>query len=443
MQQGNSFFENFFKLKEKGTSIRTEVVAGITTFITMAYVLAVNPQILSAAGMDPHSVLCATAIGAAIGSILMGLWTNLPIALAPGMGLNAFFAFTVVLGMGYSWQFALTAVFLEGIIFILLTLTNLREAIVNCIPLSLKTAIAVGIGLFIAFVGLQSTGIIVANSATLVALGDLSTPQVYLSLIGIIITGALLAYKVRGALLLSIFIITIIGIPFGITNLSALSFDSLFVMPTLAPTFMQFEWHNIFTIDMLLILFVFLFNDLFDTIGTLLAVVTKANLLDKDGNVPNIRNALLTDAVSTTVGAVLGTSTVTAYVESTSGVSAGGRTGLTAVTVGILFVFAILLTPFFLIVPIQATGPILIIVGLFMLEPVVKINFQDYVESVPAFLIILITPLAYSIGNGLLFGMTSFVVLAIISRRTKDINIVSVLLAVVFFVKILSEHFAG
>ncbi len=438
MQKENNFLESFFKLSERKSTLRTEIMAGITTFMTMAYILAVNPSILSAAGMDTHSVLAATAISAAIGSLVMGILANLPIALAPGMGLNAFFAFTVVIGMGYSWQFALTAVFLEGLIFIALTLTNLREAILNCIPPSLKKAISAGIGLFIAFIGMQSCGLVVANEATLVALGDISSPNVFLALIGLMIMGVLLSYKVNGALLFGIIATTLIGIPLGLTNLSGL--NSIIAMPTLAPTFWQFEWHNILTFDMAFIVFTFLFVDLFDTLGTLIATVTKGELLEPDGTFPNPRNALLADSLATTFGAILGTSTVTAYVESTSGIAQGGRTGLTAITVGILFLVATLFTPLFLLIPAQATAPVLILVGLFMLEPLVSINFDDFVESIPAFLCLLLMPFAYSISTGILFGLFAFVILAIVTGRTKEVSPVATALVVLFVLKELLNY---
>ncbi len=427
--------EKMFALKERGTTVRTEILAGMTTFMTMAYILAVNPSILSQAGMDGPAVFVATALSAAIATLIMGLAANLPVALAPGMGLNAFFAFTVVLGMGYSWQFALTAVFLEGLIFIFLTITNLREAIINCIPEAMKKAISGGIGLFIAFIGLKSAGIVVNNDATLVALGSLTQPGVMVGVVSIIITGILLCYKVRGALLVGILSGTILGIPLGVTNLAAFDTSLLFSVPSVEPTFMKFQWEHVFTLDMALVLFTFLFVDLFDTLGTLLGLATKADILDANGNIPRAKSALMADAVGTTLGAILGTSTVTSYVESASGVAEGGTTGLTAVTTACFFLLSLLIAPVFLLIPAQATAAALVLVGLFMLSPVTGIDFNDYQKAIPAFLTLIMMPLTYSIATGIMWGVISHVLISMSIGKTKDLSILSYILAAIFVAK--------
>ncbi len=427
--------ENLFSLSKRGTTVRTEILAGITTFMTMSYILAVNPNILGQAGMDTSSVFAATAISAAFATTIMALVANLPAALAPGMGLNAFFAFSVVIGMGYSWQFALTAVFLEGLIFIFLTLTNLREAILNCIPYSIKLAISAGIGFFIAFIGLQNAGIVVNNDATLISMGNMTSPGVLVAVVGLVLAAVLLCKNVRGALLIAILVATIVGIPFGVTNLSNFDSGNLFSMPSLAPTFWQFEWENIFTSDMLFVLLTFLFVDLFDTLGTLLALGAKANLLDEQGRLPRAKGALMADALGTTVGAMLGTSTITSYVESASGVIEGGRTGLTSLVVAGLFLISLFLSPFFLIVPAQATAPALILVGLLMFTPALQIDFKDYTVSIPSFLTMVMMPLTYSIATGIMWGIVSYVVLAIFSNRAKELSPLSFVLAVLFIWK--------
>lgn len=432
------FITKFFKLQENKTTVRTEIVAGITTFMTMAYILAVNPDILSATGMDKGAVFTATVISSLIATLVMALYARLPFALAPGMGLNAFFAFTVVLGMGHSWQFALTAVFLEGLIFIALTAFNIREMIVNSIPNNMKHAISVGIGLFIAFIGLKNAGIIVSNPSTFVALGNLTdftnNAGAIVALLALIITGALLALRVKGALLIGILIGTAIGLPFGVTHLPS----SLEVTPpSISPIFMKFEWGQIMTMDMLVVVFTFLFVDMFDTVGTLIGVSSKANMLDKNGNVPRVKQALMADAIGTTAGAILGTSTVTTYVESAAGVSEGGRTGLTSLTVAVLFFFALFLSPIFLMIPGAATAPALILVGAMMMTPIKNIDFDDYTESIPVFLTIVMMPLTYSIAEGILFGLLSYVILKLLTGKFKDISIVTAVLAVLFLLKFL------
>lgn len=425
--------EKYFKLKEHGTTVRTEVIAGLTTFLTMAYILIVNPLFLSETGMDFGAIFTATALASAIATLVMAFTANLPFALAPGMGLNAFFAFTVVLGMGKSWQFALTAVFLEGIIFILLTIFNIREAIINSIPSNVKKAISVGIGLFIAFIGFQNAGMIIDDGATLVHLGDFTNGTALLAVIGLMVTGVLLAFNLKGALLIGIVITTLVGIPFGITQAPSGSWAP----PSLAPIFFQFEFANIFTFEMLIVLFTFLFVDMFDTVGTLIGVSTKAGLLDKDGNIPKVKQALMADAIGTTVGACLGTSTVTTYVESSAGVAEGGKTGLTAATVAVLFLVALFLSPLFLAVPGAATAPALILVGLFMITPVKDIDFADYTEAIPAFLTLIVMPLAYSIADGIMVGMLSWMILKLGSGKAKDINLMTIVVCVLFVLKLL------
>lgn len=429
-------FDKFFKLKENNTSFKTEVLAGITTFMTMAYILVVNPSILSEAGMNFGSVFTATAIAAIITTLLIGVYAKLPFAAAPGMGLNAFFAFTVVKGMGYSWQFALTAVLLEGIIFILLTIFNVREAIVNSIPLNLKRAISVGIGLFIAFIGLDNAKIVIhPEGGTIVALGNLKAPFTLLAIIGVIITAILVARKVRGALLIGIIATTLIGIPMGITKVPTTLAGFISAPPSLRPTFMQFEWSHVFSVDMLIVLFTFLFMDMFDTIGTLVGVATKANMIDEKGNVPRAKHALLADAIGTTVGAVLGTSAVTAYIESASGVAEGGRTGLTAVSTAVMFIISLFLSPLFLMIPSPATAPALILVGLFMLEPIKGIDLTDFTEAIPAFITLIVMPLSYSIADGIAFGMISYIIIKLAAGKGRDISIATYIIGVLFLLK--------
>lgn len=423
----------FFKLEENKTTVKTEVLAGLTTFMTMAYILAVNPNILSATGMDKNALFTATALSALVGTLVMALWAKLPFALAPGMGLNAFFAFTVVLGMGYSWQFALTAVFLEGIIFLVLTAFNIRELIVNAIPMNMKHAISAGIGLFIAFIGMQNAGLIVNNDAVLVGLGDMGSPTVIVCLIGLLLTGILLALKVKGALLIGILVATGIGIPLGITSWP--EGGLMAAPPSLEPIFFKFDFSQIFTLDMLIVLFTFLFVDMFDTVGTLVGVSSKANMLDKDGKIPRVKQALFADAIGTTVGSIFGTSTVTTYVESASGVAEGGKTGLTALSTAGMFLIALFLAPLFLMVPGAATAPALILVGSFMMSPILKINFNDYTESIPVFLTIIMMPLTYSIAEGIVFGMLAYVLLKALSGRIKEVSIVMWVLTVLFLLK--------
>ena len=425
--------ENLFQLKKNGTTPKTELIAGITTFMTMAYILAVNPSILGNAGMDRDGVFTATAVASIIAILIMAFYANLPIALAPGMGLNAFFAYTVVIQMGYSWEMALTAVFIEGIIFMLLTFFRVREAIIDSIPINLKHAISVGIGLYIALIGFSNAGIVVKNEATLVSLGNVSDPQVLLALAGIIITGILLVFRFQGALVTGIVITALLGIPFGITQLPEHGIMSL--PPSPAPVFFKFDFSKVFTTDMLVVIFTFLFVDVFDTVGTLVGVCSKANLLDARGSVPRARQALFADAAGTVAGAIMGTSTVTSYIESAAGVAAGGKTGLTALVVGLLFLAALFFSPVFLMIPSAATAPALVLVGLFMISPIQKINLDDYSESLPVFLTIIIMPLAYSISEGIAFGMLSYVLIKLFTGKWKEISIVMYILAGFFLMK--------
>lgn len=432
--------EKFFKLRENGTNVKTEVMAGITTFMTMAYILAVNPNILSATGMDAGAVFTATALSSVVATLIMALVANLPFALAPGMGLNAFFAFTVVLGMGYSWQTALTAVFIEGIIFLILTIFNIREAIVNSIPMSIKKAISVGIGLFIAFIGLQNAGVIVNNEATLISLGSVSNPSVLLALVGIIIISLLLAYKVRGALLIGIFATALLGIPMGVTKMNP---SATFIPPSLEPIAFQFDFSQVFTPNIIIVLFTFLFVDMFDTVGTLVGVSTKAKMLKPDGTIPNCKQALFADSIGTIVGACLGTSTVTTYVESAAGCAEGGRTGLTAFVVAILFAVSLFLSPIFLAIPGAATAPALMLVGLFMISPIKEIDFDDYTESIPAFICLLFMPLTYSIADGIVFGILSYVLIKVFSKRRNEVSPLTWILASLFIVKLILPLIQG
>ena len=397
--------EKLFAFNTKETTVRTEITAGITTFLTMAYILAVNPNILGETGMDKGALFTTTVLMSALPTIFMALYAKLPLALAPGMGLNAFFAYTVCLVMGYSWQFALTAVFLEGLVFLLLTVTNLREKIVDVIPNALKNAISAGIGLYIAFIGLQGAGIIVNNDATLVSLGNLTTGSALLGAIGIIVTSVLLVKNVKGALLWGILGTTLIGIPLGVTQINGV----FSTPPSIEPIFMQFEWSQIFTKEMVIIVFTFLFVDLFDCIGTVIGVANRAGLIKENGKIPHLKEVFMVDSISTAAGAVMGTSTVAVYVESAAGVNEGGRSGLTAFVTGICFLLALFFAPLFLAIPAAATTPVLVLVGLMMMSSVLKINFNDYAEAIPAFICVLLMPLTYSISEGIVLGHLSYI----------------------------------
>lgn len=429
-----SFLDRRFRLSERNTSVKNEIMAGLTTFMTMSYILAVNPGMLADAGMDKGGVFTATIVASIIAMLVMGLYANLPFALAPGMGLNAFFVYTVVLGMGHSWQYALTAVFIEGVIFILMSFFNVREAIFNAIPMSLKKAVSVGIGLFITLIGLSGAGVIVQGNGTLVSLGNLLTPGAAVTFVGIIVMAILMAKKVRGALLYGILISTVFALILGVTHAPEAWFQ---LPPSLAPVAFKLEWKNIFSWEMFSIMFTFLFVDLFDTVGTLVGVASKANLLDEKGELPAAGPALFADAVGTTVGALLGTSTVTTFVESASGVTEGGRTGLTSLSVAFFFFLSLFLFPIFAIIPSQATAPALVMVGLFMMSPIKDIPLDDFSESVPAFLTIVMMPFAYSIAEGIAFGMMSYVIIKVLSGKAKDVSILMYLLAVIFLARIL------
>lgn len=430
----NGFLERKFELKKHGTDVKTEVLAGITTFMTMAYILAVNPLILGDAGMDVGGVFTATALSAVIATLIMAFYANYPFGLAPGMGLNAFFAYTVVIGMGYSWQFALTAVLIEGIVFIVLSLFKVREAIFDCIPINLKHAVSVGIGLFIALIGLSNVGLVVQGEGVILELGILKSPEVLLSLIGLIVMGVLLAKNIRGALLIGILVTTIIGIPMGVTQLPEVG-GIVSLPPSLKHVAFQFEWEHIFTLDMLVVVFTFLFVDIFDTIGTLTGVASKAGMLDEEGKLPKVSEALFADAVGTLSGACLGTSTVTTFVESASGVAEGGRTGLTALSTAVMFAIALFFAPLFTMVPGSATAPALILVGLFMMSPIKEVDLDDFTEAIPAFLTILMMPMAYSIAEGIVFGMVSYVILKLLTGRWKEVSPVTFILAIIFIIK--------
>lgn len=451
--------DKIFHLKENHTDVKTEVMAGITTFMTMAYILSVNPNILSASGMDRGAVFTATALSSFIATCLMALLSNYPFVLAPGMGLNAYFTYTVVLGMGYTWQQALSAVFAEGIIFILLSLTNVREAIFNSIPMNLKHAVSVGIGLFIAFIGLQNAKIVVGNDSTLVSIfsfkssvaeGTFSSQgiTVLLALIGVLVTAILLAKNVKGGILWGILITWILGILCQLTHLyvpnADLGYYSLLPdfsngisVPSMMPTFMKMDFSIVFSLDFVVIMFAFLFVDMFDTLGTLIGVASKADMLDKDGKLPRIKGALLSDAVGTTVGAMCGTSTVTTFVESASGVAEGGRTGLTSLVAAVLFGLSLLLSPIFLAIPSFATAPALIVVGYLMLTSVTKIDFNDMTEAIPCFIAIIAMPFMYSISEGISMGVISYVVINVITGKAKEkkISLLMYILAVLFVLK--------
>lgn len=435
-----SFLDRRFRLSERNSSVKNEIMAGLTTFMTMSYILAVNPGMLADAGMDKGGVFTATIVASIIAMLVMGLYANLPFALAPGMGLNAFFVYTVVLGMGHSWQYALTAVFIEGVIFILMSLFNVREAIFNAIPMSLKKAVSVGIGLFIALIGLSGAGVIVQGEGTLVSLGNLLTPGAAVTFVGIIVMAILMAKKVRGALLYGILISTVFALILGVTHAPEAWFQ---LPPSLAPVAFKLEWKNIFTWEMFSIMFTFLFVDLFDTVGTLVGVASKANLLDEKGELPAAGPALFADAIGTTVGALLGTSTVTTFVESASGVTEGGRTGLTSLSVAFFFFLSLFLFPIFAIIPSQATAPALVMVGLFMMSPIKDIPLDDFSESVPAFLTIVMMPFAYSIAEGIAFGMMSYVIIKVLSGKAKDVSPLMYILALVFLLRILRPLFGA
>ncbi len=415
-------------------SVRTEIMAGITTFLTMSYILAVNPSIFSSLaplGMDTPATFTATALAAIVGTLIMSIYAKKPFGLAPGMGLNAFFVYTVCLSMGYTWQFALSAILIEGILFVILTVTNIRRLIVDSIPMSLKRAIGAGIGLFIAFIGLRNTGIIVDNQATLVGIGDLTEGNALLGAVGLLLTGVLVAKKVPAGLLVGILVTAVIGIPMGLTH-----FDGIVGKPpSVAPIFCQFEFDKIFVPDMAVVVFTFLFLDIFDTMGTLVGVCTKAGMIGKDGKIPGLNKALMADAVATVAGACFGTCTTTTYVESASGVAQGGRTGLTSFTTAMCFVLALFFAPVFFAIPPAATSPALVVVGLFMLSPIKDIELDDYSESLPAFITIIMMPLAYSISEGILCGMICYVAINALCGKFSKLSVTMWILAALFVLK--------
>ncbi|MDR2069620.1 MAG: NCS2 family permease [Spirochaetaceae bacterium] len=426
--------EKLFKLQEHGTTVRREILAGLTTFLTMAYILAVNPGMLgSIEGMSKDGVFAATAIASGIATLVMAFAANLPVALAPGMGLNAFFTYTVVFGMGYSWQIALTAVFLEGILFIILSLFNVREAIIKAIPGNLKKAVAVGIGLFIALIGFANAGIVVNDAGTVIGLGDLSGRSPFLALLGLLLIIVLYALKIPGAILIGILATTVIGIPLGVTSIGQ-GWTANDFFPK-APLLFQFEFSSVLSFKFFTVFFTFLFVDIFDTVGTLVGVTTQAGLINKNGDIPRVKQALLADAIGTVAGAALGTSTVTSYVESTAGVAAGGRTGFSAMVTGILFFLSIFLSPLFLLIPSAATAPALIVVGFLMMRAVTSIDFTDPTEGIPAFLAIVMMPFGYSIAEGIVYGVLSYVILKTAVGRFKDVSVITWVLFAIFILR--------
>ena len=441
------FIEKCFKLKENKTTFKTELMAGLTTFMTMAYILVVNPSILSTTGMDAGALLTATCIASALGTFFMAFFANYPFVLAPGMGLNAYFAFTICAQKGYSWHVALAAVFIEGIIFIILSAINVREAIFNAIPANMKKAVSVGIGMYIAFIGLQNAGVVINNASTCVSLGDVKTVPVALALLGTIITLVLVIRKVKGALLVGILITWILGIICQLAGVYVVDVEAgvysliptglISAPPSIAPIAGKLSFSGISIFDFIVVIFAFLFVDLFDTLGTLIGVSTKAGFLDKEGKLPRIKGALFADALATTVGAVLGTSTVTTFVESASGVSDGGRSGLTALTAGVLFLVALLFSPILTTIPSFATTPALVVVGLMMVENVRDIDFSDYTEGFPAFMTILMMVVCYSISEGLVFGVISYVLLKLFGGKKNELNPVIVIIAILFFLKLI------
>lgn len=425
--------EKLFKLSENNSTVKTEIVAGITTFLTMAYIIFVNPAMLKATGMDPGAVFVATCLAAAVGCFIMGLYANYPVALAPGMGLNAFFSYVVVLHMGYSWQVALGAVFLSGVCFTLLSLFKIREWIINSIPLPMRKGIAAGIGLFLALIALKNSGIIIANPATLVALGDMTTLPAVLASVAFIITIALAHFRIKGGVLIAILAVTLLGLLMGDVEYSGL----ISMPPSVAPTFMQMDIAGAFNVGMISIVFAFLFVDLFDTSGTLIAVADKAKLLDKDGNLPRLNRALLADSGASMAGSVLGTSTTTSYIESVAGVSEGGRTGLTAVVVGILFLFALFFAPLAGMIPAYATSGALLYVAILMVGGLKTINWEDITEAAPVVIVALMMPLTFSIANGITIGFIAYAVIKVASGKAKELSVSVWFLAILFLAKLI------
>ena len=411
-------------------NLRTEIIAGITTFLTMSYILAVNPAMLSTTGMDKGAIFTATALAAAIATLLLAWMAKLPFAQAPGMGLNAFFAFTLVQGMGYSWETALAAMFVEGLIFILITLLNVREIILNSIPVNLRHAISAGIGMFIAFIGLKNAGIIESNPSTFVALGHF-TPISLLAIFGILLSAVLLIKKVKGALFYSILLCTIVGIPLGVTDIPE-NFIPVSMPHSIAPTFCKFDFEGFFTLDMAIIIFTLLFMNIFDTLGTLVGLATKTGIMDKNGHIPHVKEAMMSDAIGTTISSMLGSSTVTTYVESASGIAEGGRSGVTSLITGLLFILALFFAPAFLLIPGAATTGAFVLVGVFMMDSIGKINLSDISEALPAFVTIIMMVLTYSIANGIILGLLCYVLLKLFCGKYKQITLTMYILAILF-----------
>lgn len=429
----STWLNRLFGFDASTMTVRKEIIGGLTTFFTMAYILAVNPAILSETGMDPGALFTTTALSAIVATLMMAIYAKLPFVLAPGMGLNAFFAYTIVLLMGYTWQFALTAVFLEGLLFILFTITGLRQKLVDTVPSVMHHAISAGIGLFLAFLGLKSGGLIVDNAATLITLGDLNNPSVALTVIGLILTSILLVKKVSGAFLIGILLTALIGIPLGVTSFNGITS----LPPSIRPIFLQFQWHEVLSIDMFLCVITLLFTDMFDTIGTVIGVSQRAGMVDEQGRIRNMNKAFMADAVGTTLGAALGSSTVTTFVESASGISAGGRSGLTAFTAAICFAFALFFAPLFMMIPPQATASVLVLVGLMMTAGISRIDFTNYRTAVPCFICVIMMPFTNSIANGILLGFLTYVTIALGCGKWKDLGLMSYAIALLALLKFL------
>lgn len=427
--------QKIFGFNKQTMNLRTEIIAGITTFLTMSYILAVNPAMLSTTGMDKGAIFTATALAAAIATLLLACMAKLPFAQAPGMGLNAFFAFTLVQGMGYSWETALTAMFVEGLIFILITLLNVREIILNSIPVNLRHAISAGIGMFIAFIGLKNAGIIESNPSTFVALGHF-TPISLLAIFGILLSAVLLIKKVKGALFYSILLCTIAGIPLGVTEIPE-NFIPVSMPHSIAPTFCKFDFEGFFTLDMAIIIFTLLFMNIFDTLGTLVGLATKTRIMDKNGHIPHVKEAMMSDAIGTTISSMLGSSTVTTYVESASGIAEGGHSGVTSLITGLLFILALFFAPVFLLIPGAATTGAFVLVGVFMMDSIGKINLSDISEALPAFVTIIMMLLTYSIANGIILGLLCYVLLKLFCGKYKQITLTMYILAILFIIDLI------
>ena len=427
--------QKIFGFNKQTMNLRTEIIAGITTFLTMSYILAVNPAMLSKTGMDKGAIFTATALAAAIATLLLAWMAKLPFAQAPGMGLNAFFAFTLVQGMGYSWETALAAMFVEGLIFILITLLNVREIILNSIPVNLRHAISAGIGMFIAFIGLKNAGIIESNPSTFVALGHF-TPISLLAIFGILLSAVLLIKKVKGALFYSILLCTIVGIPLGVTDIPE-NFIPVSMPHSIAPTFCKFDFEGFFTLDMAIIIFTLLFMNIFDTLGTLVGLATKTGIMDKNGHIPHVKEAMMSDAIGTTISSMLGSSTVTTYVESASGIAEGGRSGVTSLITGLLFILALFFAPAFLLIPGAATTGAFVLVGVFMMDSIGKINLSDISEALPAFVTIIMMVLTYSIANGIILGLLCYVLLKLFCGKYKQITLTMYILAILFIIDLI------